>query len=51
MKVEDISRVLVVGAGTMGRQIGFQCPAFNYPDLSKTKQNRTEHGTQNRRAL
>jgi 3-hydroxybutyryl-CoA dehydrogenase len=25
MKIEDIRRVLVVGAGTMGRQIAFQC--------------------------
>lgn len=25
MKVEDIRRVLIVGAGTMGQQIGFQC--------------------------
>ena len=25
MKAEDIKKVLIIGAGTMGRQIGFQC--------------------------
>lgn len=27
MRVEDISRILILGAGAMGRQIGFQCAA------------------------
>ena len=30
MKVEDIKRVLVVGAGAMGQQIGFQCAMYGY---------------------
>jgi 3-hydroxybutyryl-CoA dehydrogenase len=30
MKVEDIRRVLVVGAGTMGRQISLQCAMHGY---------------------
>lgn len=30
MKVEDIRRVLIVGAGTMGQQIGFQCAMHGY---------------------
>ncbi|MBW2096355.1 MAG: 3-hydroxyacyl-CoA dehydrogenase [Deltaproteobacteria bacterium] len=30
MKVEDIRRVLIVGAGTMGQQIGFQCAMHGF---------------------
>jgi len=30
MKVEDIKRVLILGAGTMGQQIGFQCAMYGY---------------------
>lgn len=30
MEIEDIRRVLIVGAGTMGRQIGLQCAIHGY---------------------
>jgi 3-hydroxybutyryl-CoA dehydrogenase len=30
MKIEDIKRVLIIGAGTMGQQIGFQCALHGY---------------------
>lgn len=30
MKIEDIKRVLILGAGTMGQQIGFQCVMHGY---------------------
>ena len=30
MKIEDIKRVLILGAGTMGQQIGFQCAMYGY---------------------
>ena len=30
MRIEDIRRVLIVGAGTMGRQIGLQCAMHGY---------------------
>jgi 3-hydroxybutyryl-CoA dehydrogenase len=30
MKIEDVRRVLVVGAGTMGRQISLQCATHGY---------------------
>lgn len=30
MELKDIKKVLVVGAGTMGQQIAFQCAAHNY---------------------
>ena len=30
MKIEDIKTILVIGAGTMGQQIGFQCAASGY---------------------
>ena len=30
MKIEDIKRVLILGAGTMGQQIGFQCAIHKY---------------------
>lgn len=30
MELKDIQKVLVVGAGTMGQQIAFQCAAHNY---------------------
>jgi len=30
MKVEDIKRVLILGAGTMGQQIGLQCAMHQY---------------------
>lgn len=30
LKVEDIKTVLIIGSGTMGQQIGFQCAAFGY---------------------
>ncbi|MFP4194732.1 MAG: 3-hydroxyacyl-CoA dehydrogenase [Desulfobacterales bacterium] len=30
MKIEDISTVLIIGSGTMGQQIGFQCAAGGY---------------------
>lgn len=30
MKLEDIKKVLIVGGGTMGQQIGFQCAAHGY---------------------
>lgn len=30
MKLDDIKRVLVVGAGTMGQQIGLQCALYGY---------------------
>jgi 3-hydroxybutyryl-CoA dehydrogenase len=30
MKIEDIRRVLIVGAGTMGQQIGLQCAMHGY---------------------
>ncbi|HBF43653.1 MAG TPA: hypothetical protein DDW42_08525 [Desulfobacteraceae bacterium] len=30
MKVEDIRRVLIIGAGAMGQQIGFQCAMHGY---------------------
>ena len=30
MKVEDIKRVLIIGAGSMGQQIGFQCAMHGY---------------------
>jgi len=30
MEIEDIRRVLIVGAGTMGRQIGLQCAIHSY---------------------
>jgi 3-hydroxybutyryl-CoA dehydrogenase len=30
MKIEDLRRVLVVGAGTMGREIGLQCAMHGY---------------------
>ncbi|MCF8037268.1 MAG: 3-hydroxyacyl-CoA dehydrogenase [Desulfobacteraceae bacterium] len=30
MKAEDISTVLIVGSGTMGQQIGFQCAVCGY---------------------
>ena len=39
MKIEDIKRVLILGAGTMGQQIGLQCAMYGYAvvfyDLSK----------------
>ncbi|HOO46105.1 MAG TPA: 3-hydroxyacyl-CoA dehydrogenase NAD-binding domain-containing protein, partial [Deltaproteobacteria bacterium] len=30
MKLEDIRRVLILGAGTMGQQIGLQCAMHGY---------------------
>jgi len=30
MKIEDVKRVLIVGAGTMGQQIGLQCAMHGY---------------------
>lgn len=30
MMLSDIKKVLIVGGGTMGQQIGFQCAAFGY---------------------
>src|SRR6516162_7665963 len=30
MQIEDVRRVAIVGAGTMGQQIGFQCAAHGY---------------------
>lgn len=30
MKIEDVRRVLIVGAGTMGQQIGLQCARHGY---------------------
>ena len=30
MKIKDIKTVLIVGSGTMGQQIGFQCAAYGY---------------------
>ena len=30
MKIEDIRRVLILGAGTMGQQIGLQCAMYGY---------------------
>jgi 3-hydroxybutyryl-CoA dehydrogenase len=30
MKIEDIKRVLILGAGTMGQQIGLQCAIYGY---------------------
>jgi len=30
MKIEDIKRVLILGAGTMGQQIGLQCAMYGY---------------------
>jgi len=30
MKIDDIKRVLILGAGTMGQQIGFQCAIHEY---------------------
>jgi len=30
MELKDISKVLIVGAGTMGQQIAFQCAAHGY---------------------
>ncbi len=30
MKMEDIKKVLILGAGTMGQQIGFQCALHGY---------------------
>ncbi len=31
MRIEDIQRVLVVGAGTMGQEIALQCACYGYP--------------------
>ncbi len=40
MKVEDIKKVLIIGAGTMGQQIGFICAMHGYDivlyDIDKT---------------
>ena len=30
MKINDVRRVLIVGAGTMGQQIGLQCAMHGY---------------------
>jgi 3-hydroxybutyryl-CoA dehydrogenase len=30
MQIEDVGRVVIVGAGTMGQQIGFQCAGHSY---------------------
>jgi len=30
MKVDDVNRVLILGAGTMGQQIGLQCAMYGY---------------------
>jgi len=30
MAIEDVRRVTIVGAGTMGQQIGFQCAGHGY---------------------
>lgn len=30
MRVDEISRILIIGAGAMGRQIGFQCAVSGY---------------------
>ncbi|HPW47067.1 MAG TPA: 3-hydroxyacyl-CoA dehydrogenase NAD-binding domain-containing protein, partial [Rectinema sp.] len=30
MEMKDIKKVLIVGAGTMGQQIAFQCAAHGY---------------------
>ncbi|MBW2599256.1 MAG: 3-hydroxyacyl-CoA dehydrogenase [Deltaproteobacteria bacterium] len=30
MKIEDVKKVLILGAGTMGQQIGFQCALHGY---------------------
>ncbi|MFW6052427.1 MAG: 3-hydroxyacyl-CoA dehydrogenase [Desulfosalsimonas sp.] len=30
MKIEDVSTILIIGSGTMGQQIGFQCAAGGY---------------------
>ena len=30
MKVDDIRRVLIIGAGTMGQEIGLQCAMYGY---------------------
>ena len=30
MRVDEIKNVLIVGSGTMGQQIGFQCALYDY---------------------
>ena len=30
MKIEDIRRILIIGAGTMGQEIGLQCARYGY---------------------
>jgi 3-hydroxybutyryl-CoA dehydrogenase len=30
MRIDDVRRVAIVGAGTMGQQIGFQCAGHGY---------------------
>ncbi|HPJ94498.1 MAG TPA: 3-hydroxyacyl-CoA dehydrogenase NAD-binding domain-containing protein, partial [Deltaproteobacteria bacterium] len=39
MKIEEIKKVLILGAGTMGQQIGLQCAIHGYEvvyyDLSR----------------
>ena len=30
MQIDDVRRVAIVGAGTMGQQIGFQCAGHGY---------------------
>ena len=30
MNIEDLHLILIIGAGTMGQQIGFQCAAHGY---------------------
>jgi len=30
MTIEDLRRILVIGAGTMGQQIGLQCAMYGY---------------------
>jgi len=51
MQVEDIKKVLIIGAGTMGHQIGFVCAAGGYevtvydvfPEMLADAQKRTTH--------
>ena len=45
MKLEDIKKVLILGAGTMGQQIGFVCAMNGYQvvlsiSLTRSSQNR-----------
>jgi 3-hydroxyacyl-CoA dehydrogenase len=60
MQIEDVRRIAIVGAGTMGQQIGFQCAGHGYdvvvydinpPALNRRGRDRPHHRSAGRRPV